>query len=406
MNILFLALEPPYPPNDGGRIRTYNIVKQVSKHHSVTLLTSFKQSSDDGELGELRQYCQEIYIIHPQPTISRSLINKIKDLKRRYPVALDEHTSDEMRTTIESLVNIGRFDVIHIDQIYLAQYVDLFGRLPSVLTHHNVESIAQRRWLWRRHDRFLPRWWGYWLEYYRWYRYEIEVSGRFDALAVVSEQEAEYYKARVQEVPVFVVPNGVDTNYFQPVNGINNPPSLLFTGRMNYFPNVDAMQWFCKEIYPLVRQEIPEVTLSIVGREPLAEIQSLDSPPSVVVTGEVDDVRPYFAQSSIFVVPLRFGSGTRLKILEAMALGLPVISTSMGSEGLDVTPGKDLLLADSSQEFASQIISLLKNKNSQIKMANSARQTVEELYDWAIIAQQQERVYEAAIAHWKNRTEH
>lgn len=398
MNLLFLALEPPYPPNDGGRIRTFNILKEVARQHKITLVTFADPVRDGERLEPLREFCSEVLAVHRPTPPQRNLIDKLRDLRARYPVALAEYASIEMQAALKRLADSGRFEVAHVDQIYLAQYADDLAPLPAVLTHHNVEAIGQRRALQSRCDRYSPRWWAAWLEYRRWRRFELATSRRFDALAVVSPQEAVYFKTHVTDVSIFIVPNGVDTSYFQPMHQPTNETTLLYTGRMDYLPNVDAMLWFCQEILPLIRGKQPQATLTIVGRDPVPEVQALANLPGVIVTGTVTDVRPYFTQAAVYITPLRLGAGTRLKVLEAMAMGIPVVSTRLGCEGLEVSSGEDIVIADEAECFAAEVVRLLGDTTAQTVLSGRARQTVEQRYDWAAIAREQERAYELVIS--------
>jgi hypothetical protein len=397
MKILFLALEPPYPANDGGRIRTFNILKQAARRHAVTLLTSADPTGYPGAQEVLRDSCDEFIILPPPLLSQRKWTAKIGNLKRRYPVALDKHNSVEFRRKIKSVTSNTVFDLVHVDQIYLAQYIDILRDLPAVLTHHNAEVLAQRRELWRRKDRFRPYWWLYWLEYLRWIRYETEISRQFNALVAVSELEADYFKSRAPNVPTFVVPNGVDTEYFKPAHQPSKSTALLFAGRMDYAPNIDAMTWFCRKILPNLQQSNPDITLTIVGRDPTSSVRKLAEMPGVSVTGTVPNVRPYYNDAALFIVPLRQGGGTRLKILEAMAMQMPIVSTKIGMEGLQLHPGQDILLADTANEFVSQLEHLIADPSRRDQLGKMARQTVLERYDWQVIAEEQEIAYQAAI---------
>jgi sugar transferase (PEP-CTERM/EpsH1 system associated) len=399
VRILFLALYPPYPPDDGGRIRTLNILKQVAQRHQLTLLAFSDPSRHDHYLEYLQSWCVKVIVI-PKPIVgSRSVFAKLRDIRRDKPISLDQYYSREMASAIRDLVRTGGFDVAHIDHIYLAQYVEDLAPLPAVLTHHNVEAIAQKRALCLRPPPFGLRRWFIWREYRRWAKYEVEISQRFGALVAVSQREAAYFQRNVPNVPTFVVPNGVDTEFFRPLGSskCDQNPTLLYTGRMDYLPNVDAVTWFCREVLPRIQRAYPSVHFHIVGRSPTPEVQALGKLPGVMIVGEVPDVRPYYALATIFVVPLRLGAGTRLKILEAMAMATPVISTTLGCEGLDVEPGKDLIIADTVEEMEVQITHLLENSVFRDKIGQRARLTVKQKYDWQNIVRMQEEAYECAI---------
>ncbi len=395
MKVLFLALEPPYPLNDGGRIRTYNILKQVGRQHETTLLTFADPTRDAQRLEALRPLCADVLSVPPPSPPPRTLPRKAIGLFQRRPISLARYRSHAMARLLRFLARSRRYDVVHVDQIYLAQYAPDLSPLPAVLTHHNVEAEIQQRQLQARSPslrRLLDT-----LEYRRWRRYEVAISRRFAALACVSERDAAYFRQHVPQVPAFVVPNGVDTQAFCPPGRQTDEPVLLYTGRMDYFPNVDAMEWFCKEVWPLVRREMPSAHLSIVGRNPLPQVQALSTQPGIEVTGAVEDVRPYMARAAVYIVPLRLGGGTRLKILEAMAMGLPIVSTPLGCEGLGLHPGRDLLVAQTPVEFAWEIMRLLRDPKQRRQLGTQARCTAETRFDWAQIVAEQENAYRAAV---------
>lgn len=399
MRLLFLALEPPFPPNDGGRIRTYHILREMARRHEVTLATFAADEETDRErLAALEALCRAV-VAFPKPRAPRrTLPRKAFDFFRRRPACLSQYRSPALETALRRWAAERAFDIVHVDQILLAQYAEALRPLPAVLTHHNIEAEAQRRQialdrhlsLWRR---MLAR-----LECRRWRGYELDASRRFGALACVSAREAAYFRRHVPEVPAVVVPNGVDTQAFRPVQRDSNEPILLYSGRMDYPPNVDAVRWCCEEVLPLVQRAIPAARLLIVGRDPTPEVRALAGRPGVEVTGTVPDVRPYYARAALYIVPLRFGAGTRLKILEAMAMGMPIVSTPLGSEGLDLRPGEDLVEADSAPAFARAVVELLSDGERRAQLSAQARRTVEARFDWRRIAAAQEEAYHLAIA--------
>jgi sugar transferase (PEP-CTERM/EpsH1 system associated) len=398
MRILFLSLYPPYPPNDGGRIRIFNILKQVAFRHHVTLVCFDSPLSGEEDLNVLRQWCERTIVVPRPVPQSRTWIKKILDLPQRMPIGSSHWRSPQMAETLSRLVGSESFHLAHIDHIALAQYADALWPLPQVLTHHNVEGLLQQRQLKVAGHQSCFRQWASRLENRRWIRYEIEASRRAGVVVTVSEIDAQYFHKYMPQTPVFVVPNGVDTGYFQPGSrNERDDMNLLFTGQMDYAPNVDAMEWFCKEAFPLIRRVKPDVRLLIVGRDPAPDIVSLSEIEGVTVTGRVEDVRPFHQHAAVFVVPLRFGGGTRLKILEAMAMGKAIVTTSIGCEGLELDPGSELLVADAPADFAEAVLRLLDDKCLRQDLGRRARQTVVTNYDWLIIGEKQLQAYEAAV---------
>jgi glycosyltransferase involved in cell wall biosynthesis len=220
-------------------------------------------------------------------------------------------------------------------------------------------------------------------------RYEGQALQRFDALLAVSDTDRETFTRLypgMQRGPIHVVRTGVDTEYFSPDSSSEGGADLVFTGSMDWLPNEDGMVWFCREVLPLVRRQVPAVRLSIVGRAPTPAVVRLAADAGVHVTGRVDDVRPYMRAAALYVVPLRIGGGTRLKIFEAMAMGQAVVSTTVGAEGLAVTHGRDVLLADGAPDFARAIVQLLSNIDQRRQLGRAARALVVEHFDWSTVA--------------------
>jgi polysaccharide biosynthesis protein PslH len=280
---------------------------------------------------------------------------------------------------------------------FLFPAVNLPKRLPcpAVIFTHNVESE-----IWRRHAETKSGWVGrllYGAQYRRMLRYEGRTLARFDGVLAVSEVDgqtfARLYPGAVRQ-PVHVVQTGVDTDYFTPTASPRPQApgrSLVFTGSMDWLPNEDAMQFFCRDVLPLVRAEAPDATLTIVGRAPTPAVKRLaDDHAGVHVTGRVDDVRPFVRDAAVYIVPLRIGGGTRLKIFEAMAMGKAVVSTTVGAEGLPVVDGTHVVLADDPRAFADAIVGLMRDPARRATLESAARALVVERYDWSAVAGQLE----------------
>ncbi|MDP2660363.1 MAG: glycosyltransferase, partial [Dehalococcoidia bacterium] len=306
--------------------------------------------------------------------------------------------SYEFRAKLEKAEETGGFDLVQVEGLEMGPYALEVCRLrrgdanrPLVLfDDHNAEYALQRSAY--RADLGLPRRWpraAYSLLQWRKLRsYEREVCRRVDGVLAVSEADASALRALAPGLRPRVIPNGVDTTAFgyRSLAGRSDggAPVLVFTGTMDYRPNVDAAVWFCHQVLPLVRREQPSAKLLLVGRDPSQAIRSLAGH-GVSVTGSVEDVRPYLHQGNVFVAPLRMGSGTRLKILEAMSSGLPVVSTTIGMEGIAATPGQEALVANDPRSFASCVLELLAGPTRAQSLATRARLLVERRYDWAVI---------------------
>ena len=319
-------------------------------------------------------------------------------LARRLPYAIGKYRSAAYRQRLEDLLATGAFDLVVCDFLVPAANVPDRLPCPTVLFTHNVEAE-----IWRRHaamarspvrKALLTAQWR------RMLRFEREAVRRFDLVIAVSETDrrtlVRLYRPLKQ--PARVVPTGVDAAYFAEVTRPVRPRHLVFTGSMDWLPNEDGMVHFVRDVLPLIRRHEPSATLSIVGRAPTPAVQRLGGEYGVEVTGGVDDVRPHMAAAAIYVVPLRIGGGTRLKIFEAMAMGKPVVSTSVGAEGLPVEPGTHLLLADSTDDFAAAVVGLFRDEAARTRIANAGRQLVTERYDWSSVSGHLEQALEAAAA--------
>jgi sugar transferase (PEP-CTERM/EpsH1 system associated) len=312
------------------------------------------------------------------------------------PYAVAQYRSSRYRRAVRSALSRGGFDRIVCD--FLVPAVNLPRRLPcpSILFTHNVEAE-----IWRRHaetEQRPVRKWLYSQQWKRMLRFEGRTVARFDRVLAVSDVDRETLQRlypRELGAPVSVIPTGVDTKYFAPHP--EDPAGrrrLVFTGSMDWLPNADGVLYFCREILPRIREAEPEVTFTIVGRSPTPDVRRLAEDHGIEVTGRVEDVRPYLARSAVYVVPLRIGGGTRLKIFEAMSAGRAVVSTTIGAEGLPAEHGRHLHLADSPQSFADSVVTLLRDGDARRRIEREARALVTERYDWAAAAVH----LEAAIA--------
>jgi sugar transferase (PEP-CTERM/EpsH1 system associated) len=315
------------------------------------------------------------------------------------PYAVAKYRSRAYRRTFDALVERGGFDRVVCDFLVPAVNIGRAPTCPTVLFTHNVEAE-----IWRRHAETSTHpvarrlYAGQWR---RMLRFEGRTLARFDHVLAVSDADADTFGrlyGRQLAAPVSVVPTGVDTAYFSPApETAMRPHHLVFVGSMDWMPNEDAVIDFCRAILPLIRREIPDVTLSIVGRAPAAAVRQLTRDPGIAVTGRVDDVRPFLREAAAAIVPLRVGGGTRLKIFEAMAAGKAVVSTTIGAEGLPTEDGRHLLIADGPESFARATVGLLRNPDQRRTIEQAARSLVVGRHDWAVAATHLERSL-AAVA--------
>lgn len=401
MRILFLCLRCPYPPHRGDRIRSYHFIKQLSKRHNISLVFFAESDSDIEAVRHLQPYCERVEWVRFRPNFAK--LNTAIHCLSRTPLQVHYWYSPQMQRKINELLAENTFELVHAQLFRMGQYVINAHGIVKVLDLCDslALNLSRRAELDCTPKRFLVK-----LEEKRVRQYEIEIMKSFDRGTVVANFDRDYLLNQDYNLKLSVVPMGVDLSYFHPnsdvtsdSNGLlaavttNSTKNLLFTGTMNYFPNSDAVMYFCEEIFPLIQQQHPDVNFYIVGNHPTEQVQRLAENSGVTVTGYVPDIRPYFHNSSVFVAPLRAGSGIQTKNLEAMAMGTPVVTTSIGAMGLEAEIGQELLTADTPQDFAECVIHLLENPGIQLKLGNAGRKRVEASYDWGVLVEKLEQVY-------------
>jgi sugar transferase (PEP-CTERM/EpsH1 system associated) len=399
MRILMIADYLPYPLFSGDRIRNYNLLRRVASRHEVSL-AAFLDKPDDAAEGilHLRQFCAKVETasFHRRRRLAR-IPSLLRYALAGKPPELKLLHSEELVAKIKQLVSTMDFDIVQIDSrmgLYL-ETLPQNRRCKSILMFQNFTFQQGRRIFqierrWDRKIRVL-------LDSVAMFQWEPRYAQRFDRCTTVSEIDRRFLLQANSRLHVDVIPNGVDIRKYQPLPAENASPALLFIGNMGYPPCVDAALYFCREIFPHIRRMIGAAELWIVGRDPRPEVLQLNGD-GVHVTGRVEDVIPYYRQSAVCVVPLRAGGGTRLKILEAMALGRPVVSTTIGCEGLDVVDGEHLLIADTPEQFAEKTVCLLTDRQLYQYISAHGRQLVEARYDWEKIAGRLMEVYAEMLA--------
>ena len=388
MKILYLSLRFPYPPHSGDKIRTYNVLKHLSQRHSVSFVSFALSPQEAGRTGQLREYCDQV------ETVEFSKLNAWRNCilysSFSEPLQISYWHSRKMQRQINQMMDRNSYDLIHVQFFRMAQYVTKFTDNHKVLD--SCDSYALNLSRRARLDRSLS-WPLLKIEANRVKVYETEIARWFDRVTMVSSLDRDCLLSVNRDIPISVVPMGVDLEYYQPGNE-EYGPNLLFTGTIKYFPNSDAILYFYNEIFPLVKNAVPNVKFYVVGNYPPRKIKKLVPNGDIVVTGHVEDVRPYFDKSAVFVCPLRSGSGMQAKILEAMAMGVPVVTTSMGFEAIDAVSGKDIIIADNAKKFAQEVVKLLKDRDWRQSVAQNARRLVEEKYGWSSVVKRIDAIYE------------
>ncbi len=369
----------PFPPNRGGKIRPFNMVRHLSKNHSVTVasLAHSEQELRDG--AGLSQYCAGV-IVEVLPSSTR-WIQACRMLFTNKPSSVASFWSSRLYERVQKERTRTKFDVVFVHCAFVAQYVSEPRGEFRVLDFGDLDS---EKWFeYSRWKRF-PISAGYGLEALKLRKYEKQIAGQFDRCTVTTSGELDIFKTLGASTSCQVIPNGVDTEYFHPRPGqVLDSPVVAFIGRMDYFPNVDGVLYFVRRILPLIRQRVPGVELRIIGSDPTPDIRRLARTPGIVVTGHVTDVRPYLIDAAVSVAPLRIARGTQNKILEAMAMGIPVVATPEAAKGIQATPGRHLLVGDGADGFADQVVKILHDSELRQDLAASGRRRIENAHVWS-----------------------
>lgn len=390
MKILWLNSSLLLPLDKGGRLRTWHLMRHLARRHDITYVSFAEPDQRREDREGMREVCSALETV-PRTDPAKGTLAFYADAARHViaplPYAVGKYRSAEYAAVVRRLLEQGGFDVVVSD--FLPPVANLPRQLgiPSVLFTHNVEAE-----IWRRHVEnaanplaraLMTRQWQ------RMLRFERDALSRFDLVLAVSDADGETFNRLYPDAlrrPVHVIQTGVDTSYFTPLPGTERHAHLVFTGSMDWLPNEDGMLYFVRDILPRIRQVEPDVTLSIIGRTPTPAVRRLAEHAGISVTGRVDDIRPHVAQGQVYVVPLRIGGGTRLKIFEAMAMAKAVVSTTVGAEGLLVTPGRDVVIADEPARFAQAVVHLIRDGDARRRIEGAARQLVVERYDWGAVA--------------------
>lgn len=390
MRILFLSPRQCWPALSGAKLREYHLARALSRWAELTYVY-FADAGDPPLTSADLPFATHIIAV-PKPQVYGPW-NLVQGIAGRWPLPVLNYTSPQMTEALSKLD--PAYDLVHFDSIHMIRYAEVFKKTPRIIYDwHNIESEAMRRYAQSTPSgarRIYANLTARKLE-----ALEREILTSAFGHIVCSEREQEQLLNIASSARVKVIENGVDCAYFA---GLNHNPlrkRIVFVGKMDYYPNIEAVIEFAHIAWPLVRAQLTGLTLTIVGAKPTAEVQSLASIPGVEVTGTVPDVRPYYRDALAAVVPLRTGGGTRLKILEAMAAGVPVVSSAMGAEGLLVTPDRDILISDPDdhESWLRHLIEL-QSVERRTQLASHALELVQARYDWNALGQTLIDTYEA-----------
>jgi polysaccharide biosynthesis protein PslH len=431
MRILFLTQIVPYPPDAGPKIKTWNVLRYLAAHGHEIILVSFVRPEEMQFVSMLERVCTAVHIVPIKRSRLADVGYWLRSHLTRRPFLIERDDIHGMRQVVEKELKSGQIDYIHADQLSMTQYAlpyarqkaqhngrhdddNQVSRSPILVfdAHNAVWTIVERM------QQNLP-----WvlrplanMEAKRVKRYEGMLMSRFDHILAVTEidrmalldaasmvggQNQVYRTNGNGQTPVTVIPIAVDTGHIQPVTRQSGSKTILTLGTLHYPPNADGIRWFLHEVFPLVRRSISEASLTIVGKNPPDDLiqSALQNSNFVTVTGYVPDLRPHLQASAVVVIPVRAGSGMRVRILDAFAFGMPVVTTTVGLEGINAHHGTHVLVADTADDFAENVVRLLQDENLQATLSTNGRRLVEEHYDWKVALKSMDRVYNTEDIH-------
>lgn len=401
MNILFLTQVLPYPPNAGPRIKTWNVLRFLTQRgHQVTLV-SYVRPDEEPYIAYVERHVHRLIPVPIQRSRWKDARAAVLSLIKRRPFLVERDDVREMRQSVAEVIHAGGVEAIHADQVTMTQFALKVGGMRRVFDAHNATwtiidraRAGQALWL----QPFLA------VETNAMRRYEGRVLTSFDVTLAVTEADrhdlelaaASSRRTRASKSPhIEVIPISIDTDRLKPLGPVPQTFEIMAYGSMHYAPNAQGIEWFLGQVFPLVLEGIPTVRMKVVGKNPPPRLRKLAqlANGSVEITGYVEDLNPYFAQANVVVVPVLSGSGMRVRILEAMARGTPVVTTTLGAQGIDVESHEAAIIADSPSEFAGAVVRLLQDPQMQARLASHGRRLSVDRYHWASALKPLDEIY-------------
>ncbi len=408
MDILFLTQIVPFPPDAGPKVKTYHVLRAlVGQGHSVTLVT-FVRPEEREHIAALEKLCKAVHVVPMHRSRIADLRYALVSLARDRSFLIERDNLPAMQSLVDRLVQENAFDFIHADQLTMVQFAlrgaaASRGKKPRVIfdAHNAVWTIVERM---QKNVPSILRPFAA-MEAKRVKRYEGRLLASVDHVLAVTEVDKVYLEEALKysggsngrgAAPISVIPIAVDTQQLQPIRRKPGSRNIVTLGTLHYPPNADGIRWFMNEVFPLIRQQIPDATLTIIGKNPPKDFleQEQKHPGTIKVTGYVPELAPYFEDSAVIVVPVRAGGGMRVRILEAFAYGMPVVTTSIGLEGIEAVCDMDVLVADEPPDFARKVCGLLENGSEEERLAKNGRHLAETRYDWQVVLSAMRPIYE------------
>jgi polysaccharide biosynthesis protein PslH len=392
MNILYVCHRFPYPPKRGGKIRPFNMIRHLSARHDVTVASLARSAEEAREGAGLAQHCSGYQLSGVNDRVQA--LRMVARLPTATPSSFGFFYSPDLARKVRRLLAAQRFDLIFVHCSSAAQYVAHVRDVPKILDFGDMDS---QKWLEYARYKPFPLSLGYWLEGHKLERTERRLATRFDLCTATTRAEWETLNAYGSAVATDWFPNGVDAEYFAPTDEAFDRDVISFVGRMDYYPNQQCMLEFCRSTLPLIRARRPAAKLLIVGADPSPEIRRLQAIPGVTVTGSVPDVRPFVRRSALMVAPLRIARGTQNKLLEAMAMGVPVVTSPAAAGGVDALDRKHFLVASTPEEVCRAVLHVLESPGERARLAHAGRARMLSHHDWDRSMQRLDRILERCI---------
>lgn len=394
MKILFLCHRFPFPPARGRTIRPFNMIRHFTEQGHQVYVASLARNPAEATAGEgIKEYCQHYYAAVVKESVQ--FIRMILRLPLLSPSSMGYFYSRDLDKHIKGLLSEHNFDLIVVHSAAVAPYVCKVRHIPKLLDFGDMDS---HKWLAFKSFKRFPLNLAYYLEGQKMLRAEKRLARSFDWCSCATKSELATLQSYHTRVPTAWFANGVDTEYFTPATAPHHPHTICFIGRMDDYPNQQAIIQFCRQTLPLIREQIPEVKFCIVGAEPNTAIKALVNLPGVTVTGTVPDIRPFIINSTVMVAPLNIARGTQNKILEAMAMGVPVVCSSQAAGGIDAVVNQHFLVADTPAECAAALVELMRNSSYRHQLADAGRQRTLTHHQWHLSMQQLDSIVQHCIS--------
>jgi sugar transferase (PEP-CTERM/EpsH1 system associated) len=394
LKLLFVANRVPYPPFRGDKLKIYNLARRLSQRHELHLVTFAQTAEDLSHIGELRKVFREVHLV--ELPAWRSALNCGAALWDKRPLQVLYFQAAEMQRQLNTLLDRHTYDAVHVQHLRMAPYLAAYSHIPRILDLPDAFSLY-----WQRRQsvpRGPLRQWFERMEQNRVLQYEAVVLGRYDLSLVCSAEDLEYLRRQHGAASLELLPNGVDLDTFSPrAHDYSHFKTLLFTGNMDYAPNVDAVVYFARQILPGIRAAVPDVRFVIAGQRPVKKVQELACD-YIEVTGFVQDLAAVYNDASVMVAPLRFGAGTQNKVLEAMAMGIPVVCSQIGFAGLGIESGQGAFMEPEADGFAAAVIRLLGSEDLRRNTGHAGHEVIRSRFGWDAVASRLEGYFERVAA--------